>query len=957
MKNFLKKVISLLLASSLAFSFSAFWKTEALTPVGTVSDSYKKSTYYQNLCNVQLSGDQRVDIAEVAKSQIGYCESNSKYDLDGSDDGSYGNCTEYGNWFPKQNQAWCAVFVSWCAAQAGIPTSVIKKNSLATHDGKYFGVELKTFNNHTPEKGDIAYMKTPGNHVGIVYDTDDKFIYVIEGNTKGGSRVYKQKYNIKTGVLYGDDEKITHFGIPNYSSDIHKHSFLKTVSPATCTNHGYNNFTCSTCGYHYSEKYQNALGHNYKTFSHYESTHPHHAVYSCSRGCGATKVDTETSYNSLCEKCNPEVHKCSFSVYVGFEPSHPHYKIYKCSGCAKTETSKSHKDVPQENCSSCFPQKHSLTVTPGTNSKETVFKWNNTMYDDLAMGYPCKFEIQIFVGDYEFRNIFVEGNHLFGNTVSEGLLPGPYRARIIAYRYGNPNCYSVGDFVEFEVKYDEYNLYYDTNGGSGTFETQYGDGFNISTDEPYRYGYEFLGWSTSSASSRADYLPGSWIRLRSDTTLYAVWEKKVSFSILYNSLDGDITPESQTKFVNEPIKLSEQIPGKEGYIFKGWGIIPEQKFPPYQVESQSDAGIEIIDESLIELKYQPGDIYDENRHCRLYAVWEKDPNYVEEEKVEMHYCSDCDGTFSSTFIYYVHQLICKALSSDEAIEYRCGYCALIFYSKEELSKHIFNCESRSENKFFVNTCPYCNVAFECENEYNNHIQFCKNVYACRYCNREFISETVLAKHRDVCEYRFDEFILRFDVKGGSNSVPAMSGSNTYIIPSIKPQKNGCSFKGWSLNKAGTVVDYSPGDYINLTANTILYAVWEVKAIPDSPSVEYEISIQKPSQSEITYGDRIILHATIEFEMPAGYYIEWTTDNANFTIVETSDDGKTCTITPSVSGETTFTATVYDADGNAVGTDTQTMTAKAGFFQKIIAFFKKLFSLTKIIPEAFRTEVR
>ena len=43
----------------------------------------------------------------------------------------------------------------------------------------------------------------------------------------------------------------------------------------------------------------------------------------------------------------------------------------------------------------------------------------------------------------------------------------------------------------------------------------------------------------------------------------------------------------------------------------------------------------------------------------------------------------------------------------------------------------------------------------------------------------------------------------------------------------------------------------------------------------------------------------------------------------------------------------------DADGNIIATDTQTMTSKAGFFQKIIAFFKKLFGMTKVYPEIFK----
>ena len=115
-----------------------------------------------------------------------------------------------------------------------------------------------------------------------------------------------------------------------------------------------------------------------------------------------------------------------------------------------------------------------------------------------------------------------------------------------------------------------------------------------------------------------------------------------------------------------------------------------------------------------------------------------------------------------------------------------------------------------------------------------------------------------------------------------------------------------------------------------------------------PSVE----IRKPSQTEIKYGDSIILHADVE-NMPEGAYIEWSADNSNFKIVSYSADRSGCTVTPDATGTTEITATVYDKDGNEIGSDTQTMTAKAGLWQKIVAFFKKLFGMTKVYSEIFK----
>lgn len=105
-------------------------------------------------------------------------------------------------------------------------------------------------------------------------------------------------------------------------------------------------------------------------------------------------------------------------------------------------------------------------------------------------------------------------------------------------------------------------------------------------------------------------------------------------------------------------------------------------------------------------------------------------------------------------------------------------------------------------------------------------------------------------------------------------------------------------------------------------------------------------IKQPSQTMISYGDSIILHIDAA-KIPVGGIVEWTALNGNFDM-EVSADGMACKISPSLKGDTTFTATVYDANGNVISSDEQVMTSKASFFYKIIAFFKKIFGLTKVI---------
>ncbi len=129
--------------------------------------------------------------------------------------------------------------------------------------------------------------------------------------------------------------------------------------------------------------------------------------------------------------------------------------------------------------------------------------------------------------------------------------------------------------------------------------------------------------------------------------------------------------------------------------------------------------------------------------------------------------------------------------------------------------------------------------------------------------------------------------------------------------------------------------------------------------PDDPdntpgydsSVTDKLLVSTPSQTTVSYGDSIVLHMDSS-KIPEGGRVEWYPSNKNFSH-SVSSDGTTCTITPSKSGDTTFTAVVYDAEGNIVSADEQKMTSKAGFFDKLIAFFKKLFGATKVIPQAFR----
>ena len=212
MKQIKKRILSAVLA--LAMLTPA--PVRAVDYLG--SDSYQTGKYYRALQEVTLTGDPRTDIVNIALSQVGYQESAYIKELSGEIVGN-ANFTEYGDWYPMQDQ-WCAMFVSWCAALAGISDTVVPKHSYTPNGlywmkdqwGRAYSRAKVEAGAYTPQPGDIIYFKSPTtkattNHVGIVTGYRDGVVYTVEGNTSspaifsGGGTVARKSYPITNSYI------------------------------------------------------------------------------------------------------------------------------------------------------------------------------------------------------------------------------------------------------------------------------------------------------------------------------------------------------------------------------------------------------------------------------------------------------------------------------------------------------------------------------------------------------------------------------------------------------------------------------------------------------------------------------------------------------------------------------------------------------------------------------------
>lgn len=258
------------------------------------------------------TGDQRADIVGVALTQVGYRE--------GKGTGLNNNDTKYGDWAGWPGTEWCGWFVSWCANQANIPTSVLPKCGSGGASGWGFGSSYYTSSQYTPRSGDLFFKKNMG-HVGIVYYVEGNYFYTLEGNTstsgwEGHSVMIRRR---ALSEFY--------FASPRYTSDsgsslppAHTHSYQKSfesghphkeIARCACGNSYYTGETrtdanCSTC------KAQNC-DHNYGSWKDYNSSNHRKTCSKCGNAVNQSHswVDDEVVKEPTCKDKGQVKQHCS----------------------------------------------------------------------------------------------------------------------------------------------------------------------------------------------------------------------------------------------------------------------------------------------------------------------------------------------------------------------------------------------------------------------------------------------------------------------------------------------------------------------------------------------------------------------------------------------------------------------------------------------------------------------
>ena len=161
-------------------------------------------------------------------------------------EGKY-NSTKYGAWYGLDNSPWCAMFVSWCASQAGISKEVIPRYAYVPYMVSFFQQRGRYHQSggYVPQPGDIIFFGH-NDHVGIVEKVANGSVVTIEGNTSAtgnssnGDGVYRRTRALSNSWIMGygspdyeEDEDMARYNtlaeVPSYAKDTVKELMAKGI--------------------------------------------------------------------------------------------------------------------------------------------------------------------------------------------------------------------------------------------------------------------------------------------------------------------------------------------------------------------------------------------------------------------------------------------------------------------------------------------------------------------------------------------------------------------------------------------------------------------------------------------------------------------------------------------------------------------------------------------------------
>ena len=287
-----------------------------------------------------------------------------------------------------------------------------------------------------------------------------------------------------------------------------------------------------------------------------------YAVWSCNHASTKTVWDTGCKWRKVCNNCG---------VTVSSGTTHGPYTygdwvFYSGSQHSRYKT--------------CIHSDYTTTEYASHNTSNRYEQYSASQHKRYSYCADCNSTI---------GSVSYEG-HTFTNSTSNGQVVST--CKLCGYTKTTAQTYTVS---------------YNANGGSNAPASQtkvHGVTLTLSSSVPYRFNYEFVGWSTGSSATVATYTAGGSYTGNASVTLYAVWKyKPATYTVSYDANGGTGAPGRQTKTYGVTLTLTTLIPTRRNYSFVGWSK----------------------DRNATSASYTAGSSYTDNTDVTLYAVWQYNP--------------------------------------------------------------------------------------------------------------------------------------------------------------------------------------------------------------------------------------------------------------------------------------------------------------------------------------------
>lgn len=529
-----------------------------------------------------------------------------------------------------------------------------------------------------------------------------------------------------------------------------------------------------------------------------------------------------------------------------------------------------------------------------------------------------------------------------------------------------------------------YTISFNANGGSGapsSITKKHFTNATLPSDKPYRTGYTFKGWGTSSSTSYAAYQPGSTFYTNANTTLYAVWSAK-TYTISYNANGGSGGPGSQTKTHGIKMLISRVEPTRSGYTFLGWSTSPSASSASYQpgewyyanadrifyavwkknapatytVSYDANGGsgapgnqtkTENVTLTLSPVsprrtgytfkgwatnkfmpgaQYQPGGKYTANASVTLYALWECAHTSTEKKWTTgcewKTVCKNCGVTISSGTTHGPYTYGDWVYSNGRQHS-RYKSCIHGDYHTTEYASHITSTEydqySASQHKKYSH-CSVCNSTV-------GSVSYEGHTFTSTTSNGQVVSTCSLCGYTQTSA---QTYTISYNANGGNGAPSSQTKVHgvALTLSSTIPYRFNYEFLGWSTSSSATTSTYTAGGSYTGNVSVTLFAVWKYKPAIYTVSYDANGGTGAPGRQTKTYGVTLTLTTLIPTRRNYSF-VGWSKDrnatSASYAVGGSYTDNADVTLYAVWRYDPETYTVRYDANGGSNAPASQTKT--------------------------------